>query len=420
MPVWKPSPGVLNRLRSVFNLREAPNRGSLVVPEQQRLVAPEQLAGKDEQLFRALTESGYSLAEALDAIRQEGLQAEMSRRDLFRLGRDAAQAGSMASNFGGLANLIPEVMTSSYPEVSRERILRTVRPLLARATPLLETKPGPADVGWENDFNIWSMGNEETGDLTYDDPRFEDKMTSYLAQRLKSPAETEEATSLLQDIPAWQDNLTYYAEDGRPKELWRSWLEGEETMPNFSDPMVTLPGVVTPEDLYSLSETYDPEFGHLVDRMDELAEDAAEQYIPDYEDLLRFQHYTDDDISLARAEDPDLFGPDTVDPKKAVSEFRDSLGEFKSRVDDPYFMLNYRISKELLDLGLSYLDMGYNDKSHPELFSVIRAAEKETSNVINRWGEVTDSKTASPGEVRQTLIDKLDELDKFIGTGVEE
>ena len=287
MPVIKPSPGVLNRLRSVFRMREAPTGNSLVVPERQGVVSPEQLTGDDEQLFRALTESGYSLADALEAIRKEGLQAEMSRRDLFRLGRDTAKAGSTLSNLGALRHFVPDLTTSLYPEVSRERIMRTVKPLLERASPqqgwVSSDFPGQT---WETDFNIWASGGPWDGDVRYIDPRFEDKLTSYLSKRLKSPAEHEEASALLSDIPMWDDNLRYYVEDGRPKELWSNWLEGEETIPDFSDPIVSNTKVVTPEDLHELSEIYNPNFGELVENMNDMAFDAASPYLSDKLDEL--------------------------------------------------------------------------------------------------------------------------------------
>jgi len=302
VPVIKPSPGVLNRLRSVFRMREAPTGNSLVVPERQGVVSPEQLTGDDEQLFRALTESGYSLADALEAIRKEGLQAEMSRRDLFRLGRDTAKAGSTLSNLGALRHFVPDLTTSLYPEVSRERIMRTVKPLLERASPqqgwVSSDFPGQT---WETDFNIWASGGPWDGDVRYIDPRFDDKMTAYLSKRLKSPAEHEEAGYLLQDIPSSTDLGTYFIEDGRPKEIWRSLLDEREVMPDWKSPgdLGKLPpeGAVTDANDYAeLINTYDPYFEkYTVPQLEELGIETAEQYILDPIDHLKFIGAKQDD-----------------------------------------------------------------------------------------------------------------------------
>lgn len=295
MPILKPPPGVLNRLRSMFRMREAPTGNQLVVPEQQRLVAPEQLQGEDEQLFRALTESGYSLADALEAIRQEGLQAEMSRRDLFRLGRDTAMAGSTLSNLGALRNLVPDIRTDAYPEVSRERILGAVRPLLEQASPATE---------WVSEFAgdfLKYSDYPSFGDDPYYDPDFENKISAHLSKYLKTADEREEADYLLSNIPANVDSVDYYIGDGRPKELWRNEMEEHEVMPNWGKPGALVPPepfsrVTDDNDWAELTELFDPGFPDKLEAMTDLSTLAAERYLEDPVEASRFMGMPENEI----------------------------------------------------------------------------------------------------------------------------
>jgi len=227
----------------------------------------------DNQLaeLEELNKQGYSTQEALKLIYEKGLEAEFTRRDVFRLGKDAMTAAAGASRAGRAANII----TDQFGNVSRKRIVDTVSPLLKKVDPFVE---------WESKdkFSQDFFGGSAQMTEFNPNPKFDDNMTSYLSKKLHNPKEINEARQLISGVPEYATTLRYFDEDGRPKELWRSWIGDRDEVPQFEHQTFgdTPPDMATkPEDWANLQRDFDPEFDAQVNRASEMAEDAAFQYL---------------------------------------------------------------------------------------------------------------------------------------------
>jgi len=239
--------------------------------------------------LNALVEAGHTTAGALQKIAEQGMEADLTRRQLLRLGGDASKAAAVATH----TPRMPEIITSNYPEASARRIVEAVRPILQKASRQDES-------AFSQDFNKyighvyddWNVSDAEYAiKNSMIDPNYDTKMDNYLINKLRTKEEISEAKQLLEDIPDHLNQMEYFINDGRPKELWRTYMADTDEMPDFSVSRHWKEDgdrVVQDADYKKLSSVYDEGAEGLTDEVSEMGYEAAQDYIEEYEDLANY------------------------------------------------------------------------------------------------------------------------------------
>jgi len=219
--------------------------------------------------LNALVEAGHTTAGALQKIAEQGMEADLTRRQLLRLGGDASKAATVATH----TPRMPEIITSNYPEVSARRIVDATRPILKKAEPIYQPYGIESTSKFSDDLHSYALEMRDD----YKIPNFEQRIDEHLLKTLRTKAELDEARAVLSAVPDHSYSASAMVADGRPKELWRSGLGEYETMPDLSRPKFMRDDTVLSDDqLRNLSRTYDEWIDEKVDRLEDMAHEFAE------------------------------------------------------------------------------------------------------------------------------------------------